>query len=71
MLREVAHLDLPNRNGCFSVSGHLIGAARQKRKGGETLKAKHWPDSSFHSLPLTCFITLVGLVLGIYQICKP
>lgn len=69
MLREVAHLALPNRNGCISVSGLLIGAARE-RTGGVTLKAKHGPDS-FPSSAMACFITLVGLVLGTHQSCKP
>lgn len=67
---EVDHLGLPPRNGSISVSGNLIGAGKKGAREEVTFKAGHWPDSRIHPVPMTCFIILLGSVLGAYQIFK-
>lgn len=61
---------LLNRNGYISVSGYFIGAGRKRGKGGMTFKARCWPDLRIHPMPVTCFIILLGSVLGTNQIIK-
>lgn len=57
-------------NGYIGVSGYLTGAGRKRAKGGMTFKARRWPDLRIHPMPVTCFVILLGSVLGTNQIIK-
>lgn len=66
--RDVAHLGFAKQKWLHQCEWVLYRG--WKKKGGMTFKARRWPDLRIHPMPVTCFIILLGSVLGTNQIIK-